>query len=100
MAVHPDRSSERVPIHGAHQRWRKLTVLVSGRPLFIERVTIEYTNDDAIEFAVHQRIEAASTTDVFDLPANYHPIRAVSVYFRPESSFGHELVRVHIYGWR
>lgn len=99
-AVRPDRSSERVEIDGAHRRWRGLTVMVSGRALYVERVAVEYTNDDVIEFAVNQRIEAGGTTSAFDLPGNYRSIRAVEVFYRPEAPFARGLIRLHVYGRR
>lgn len=99
-SVRPDRTSERVEIDGAHRRWRGLTVMVSGRALFVERVAVEYTNDDVIEFAVNQRVEAGGTTNAFDLPGNYRSIRAVEVFYRPEAPFARGLIRVHVYGRR
>lgn len=98
--VRPDRESQRIELDGAHRRLRGITVMVSGRALYVERVAIEYTNDDVVEFDVQQRIQPGGTTNAFDLPGNYRSIRAVEVFYRPEAPFARGLIRLHVYGRR
>jgi hypothetical protein len=99
-AVDPARTSERIEIDGAHRRLRSVTVMVTGRRLFIERVSVQYSNSDVIEFAVDERVEAGATTRAFDLPGNYRSVRAVEVSYRAETPFAHGLVHLHVYGRR
>ena len=99
-AIDPDNTRARVEIDGAHRRYRALTLMVSGRALDIDRVTVEYGSEDAIEFAVAERISAGGLTQTFTLPSNYRSVRAVVVDYRAGASFRRGLVRVHVYGSR
>lgn len=99
-AIDPANTRARLEIDGAHRRYRAITVMVSGRALDIDRVTVEYGSEDSIEFAVAERVSAGGLTQSFSLPANYRPIRAVVVDYRAGESFRRGLVRVHVYGAR